>query len=141
MRISDWSSDVCSSDLVKVTGITVPAGGSATIVFDATIQGSADPGDIITNTATVANGSGPGATPSVQTQVAASQAPVSGNKLLDFEGGGGLDRTQQAGSSTIVLAETGRTTFPPRGWVARDRVRGDGLNRGSARVPPPPGNT
>jgi len=113
---------------VKVTGITVPAGGSATIVFDATIQGTADPGDIITNTATVANGSGPGATPSVQVQVAASQAPVSGNKLLYFEGGGVLDRTPQAGSSTIVIAENGSTTFTLNGAVARDLVLVDGSN-------------
>src|SRR3546814_17879889 len=26
MRISDWSSDVCSSDLVEVAGVTIPKG-------------------------------------------------------------------------------------------------------------------
>jgi uncharacterized repeat protein (TIGR01451 family)/fimbrial isopeptide formation D2 family protein len=113
---------------VNVTGITVSAGGSATIVFDATIQASADPGDTITNTATVTNGSGPGATPSVQTEVAASQAPVSGDKLLYFESGGVLDRTPQAGTSTIVVGEAGSTTFTLTGTVARDLVLVAGSN-------------
>ncbi|HEY0310558.1 MAG TPA: hypothetical protein VGC43_05470 [Luteimonas sp.] len=111
---------------VKVTGITVPAGGTATIEFDATIQPGADPGDTITNTATITNGSGPGATPSVQTVVAASQAPVSGSKLLYFESGGVLDRTPQAGSQVIVVPEAGSTTFTLTGAVANDLVLVDG---------------
>ena len=68
---------------VNVTGITIPAGGSAQIVFDVTISGDASPGDIVSNTATITNGSGPGATPTApQVMVAASQAPISGNKIL-----------------------------------------------------------
>lgn len=70
------------SGQVKVTGITVPAGGSVQIVFEVTVGGGALPGDIIDNTAIVTNPSGPANNPSVQVQVAASQAPEDGQKRL-----------------------------------------------------------
>ncbi len=68
---------------VSISGITVAAAGSATIVFDASVSGDASPGDTVDNTATITNSSGPGATPSApQLTVAASQVPTSGNKVL-----------------------------------------------------------
>lgn len=94
---------------VKVTGITVPAGGSATIVFNATISGSAGSGDTITNTATISSASGTGATPSVDTTVAASQGPSSGNKVLYLYDNLQLTRTPQVTNTAGVAINGGST--------------------------------
>ena len=85
---------------VKVSGINLAAGGSATIVFRATISGSAGAGSVITNTATISNPSGPGASPSVNTTVTASQSAVSGNKVLYLYDNHQLTRTVQPSSNT-----------------------------------------
>ena len=85
---------------VKVTGITVPAGGSATIVFDVTIGGTAASGEVITNSATITNASGTGATPSVNTTVSASQGPATGNKVLYLYDNLQLTRTPQVTNTT-----------------------------------------
>jgi hypothetical protein len=68
--------------LMTVSGITVPAGGSVTVVFDLTV-GSASPGATIDNEADVANPNGPDATPNApQVIVTPSQQPSSGTKQL-----------------------------------------------------------
>ncbi len=68
---------------VNVTGITVPVGGSVTIVFDATVSVDAVPGDTVSNSATVTNPTGPGATPSAPVQTLPDPAPpTTGNKVL-----------------------------------------------------------
>jgi len=50
---------------LNITNITVPAGGSVTIIYDVTISGA--PGSAITNNATIANPNGPGASRSAPT--------------------------------------------------------------------------
>lgn len=77
------ATDNSTAVLVDISNITIPAGGSDTIVFDVIVNGSANPGDTIDNTATINNPDGPGATPAAPTiVVSASQVAASGNKPL-----------------------------------------------------------
>ena len=98
---------------VKVTGITVAAGGTASIVFDVTISGTAAAGETITNTATITSASGTGATPSVDTTIAASQGPATGNKVLYLYDNLQLTRTPQAPNTTtpVTIAGGGSQTW------------------------------
>ena len=69
---------------LDVSGISVTANGSATIVFDATISGSANPSDLINNTATInepLTGTNTGAVAPTVT-VSPSQIPTTGIKNL-----------------------------------------------------------
>jgi uncharacterized repeat protein (TIGR01451 family) len=103
---------------VDVSGITVPAGGSATVVFDATVAGG-DPGDDIVNTATITSASGPGATPSRVVTVAPSQAPLTGKgKILYVLNAGTLVRDQSlqgvsAASVTINGSDSATWNLTP----------------------------
>ncbi|MDQ2701449.1 MAG: hypothetical protein M3Y70_01235 [Pseudomonadota bacterium] len=86
---------------VNVTGITVPSGATRSIVFDVTVFGDAEAGDTIDNAATIANPTGPGATPSAsQLTVAVSQAPVTGEKRLYVYNNLDLTRVPQTANST-----------------------------------------
>ncbi|MEO8064242.1 MAG: DUF11 domain-containing protein [Pseudomonadota bacterium] len=68
--------------LLTVSGITVPANGSVTVVFDVTVA-SVSPGAQIDNEATVNNPNGPDATPAApQVIVNPSLLPGSGTKQL-----------------------------------------------------------
>lgn len=68
---------------VNVTGITVPASGSVTIVFEAIISGDVVPGDKVNNTAVITNPSGPTTSPVAPTLTIPDPAPpASGNKVL-----------------------------------------------------------
>src|SRR3546814_15914468 len=51
MRISDWSSDVCSSDLINVTIATLPDG--AVVTYTVTVQTPPDFTDDLVNAVTV----------------------------------------------------------------------------------------
>ncbi|HET7396303.1 MAG TPA: hypothetical protein VFK12_07675 [Gammaproteobacteria bacterium] len=86
---------------LNVTGISVPANGSATIVYDVTVAATDAPGDTIDNTATITNPNGPGATPAAPTvTVSQSQVPASGNKLLYVYDDASMTRTPQTGTGT-----------------------------------------
>ncbi|MBV6424384.1 MAG: hypothetical protein NAOJABEB_02194 [Steroidobacteraceae bacterium] len=68
---------------LDVSGITVPANGTATIVFEVTVPIGTSPGTLIDNTATVTNPTGAGATPAApQVIVSPSQIPSGGTKPL-----------------------------------------------------------
>jgi trimeric autotransporter adhesin len=67
---------------LNITGISVPASGSVTIVYTAIISGSATPGTTITNTATVTNPNGTGATPAAPVVTVAGDVPGTGTKQL-----------------------------------------------------------
>jgi uncharacterized repeat protein (TIGR01451 family) len=93
---------------VNVGGITVPAGGTATIVYDVIIAGDANPGDLVSNSATVTNGSGPGATPAApDVTVAASQTPISGAKVLYVYDNLQATRVAQAANTTTPVTING----------------------------------
>jgi len=68
---------------LDVGSITVAANGSATVTFEVTVAGSASPGDVISNVATITNGTGTGATPVAgNVIVSESQIPSGGAKTL-----------------------------------------------------------
>jgi len=69
--------------LISITGITVPASGSATVVFDVTVTAGTLPGEIINNTATLNNPNGPENNPAAPTlTVNPSLIPATGLKFL-----------------------------------------------------------
>lgn len=97
---------------LDINGISVPANGSKTVVFDVTIVAGATPGTTIDNTATITSPNGPGATPSAPTiTVSQSQIPASGNKILYVYDNGNLTRTPQtgAGSGGVSITNQGGT--------------------------------
>ena len=90
---------------VNVTGITVPASGSVTVVFDVTVS-NVPPGSFINNDATVDNPNGADANPSApQVTVTPSMLPQSGTKQLYLWSNAtaplGLSRTRPSGTHTV----------------------------------------
>jgi len=68
---------------LDISGIVVPAGGSVSIVFEVDVSATASNGNTISNTATVINPNGLGATPAAPDVIVnQSQIPASGNKHL-----------------------------------------------------------
>ncbi len=95
---------------LNITGITVPAGGSVTVVFEVAIDNPLAPLTTIDNSATVTNPNGPGATPSAPTvTVSASAIPVAGLKPLYLYGASGyqLSRTPTPPTSAYVAIPKG----------------------------------
>lgn len=88
---------------LDVTGITVPANGSASIVFDVIISGGATPGTLINNAANVTPTTGIGAAPGAPTVIVSpSSVPNTGNKPLYLTNLAGLTRTLPAGPAPAV---------------------------------------
>ncbi len=92
---------------VNITGITVPANGSVTIMFDVTVSAGTSPGATIDNTATILNPAGVGATPNAaQVVVSPSLIAGSGTKQLYLWNNGtftrALYRTPPSGAHTNV---------------------------------------
>ena len=95
---------------LNISNITVPANGSATVVFNVVIAGSAAPGTLINNTATITPLAGTGATPSAPTvTVSSSLVPSTGNKQLYLYGAAGyqLSRTRPSGTPAYVTIAKG----------------------------------
>ncbi|MDO8282971.1 MAG: Calx-beta domain-containing protein [Thermodesulfovibrionia bacterium] len=72
-----------STGYLNVTGFTVAANNTVTVIFDVAIAGGTPGGTLINNTATVNNPNGPGATPAAPTVVVSETIP--GNKQLYFQ--------------------------------------------------------
>jgi uncharacterized repeat protein (TIGR01451 family) len=103
---------------VNITGITVPVNGSVTIVFDATVSVDAVPGDTISNSATITNPTGPGATPAAPVLTVPDPAPpTTGNKVLYV-----YDNTTAPNQS---LLRTPQPTNTSTGYIT---VNGSGAN-------------
>src|SRR6185312_5699816 len=102
---------------LNITGINVPANGSVTVVFTATVAAGTITCTTIDNTATVTapNGSSGGATPSSNTVVVGqSSCKASGNKVLYVYDNLQLTRTLQTANSTTsvnVNARNGTATW------------------------------
>ncbi len=93
---------------LDVTGIAVPANGTATIVFDVTVAGGTAPGTAIDNTATITVPGGGGGDVSAPTVVVSqSQIAASGNKVLYAYDNGSLTRTPQAADTTTPITVNG----------------------------------
>ena len=83
VSIPPGASDASTAAQVNVSNITVAASGSATLVFDVTVDPGASVGALIDNTATIGNPAGPGATPAAPTVIVSESAiPGSGTKPL-----------------------------------------------------------
>jgi len=97
---------------LSASNISIPAGGSVTVVFDATIAGGTPVGTLIDNTVTITNPVGPGATPAAPTVIVSqSSIPQSGNKPLYLYGTPGLQlsRMQTPGTPAYVNLLEGQT--------------------------------
>lgn len=95
---------------LTASDITVPANGSASVVFDATIVSGTPSGTLIDNCATVSNTSGIGASPCAPTiTVSASSISSSGNKPLYLYGAAGyeLSRARPSGAPAAVTINKG----------------------------------
>lgn len=96
---------------LDITGITVPANGSVTFVYNVTVDAAATPGDIIVNTATITN---PDADPSgsttkeVKATITVTQPapPASGNKILYVYDDSTMSRAPQTTTSGSVSITT-----------------------------------
>jgi uncharacterized repeat protein (TIGR01451 family) len=113
---------------LNINNITVPnqstdlygnGNGIAVITFEVTVDPSAQPGDLVNNTAGINNPAGVGANPAAPSlTVSPSLIPSSGNKILylnnlaDFGTNGGtgdLSRTATASTSNLTIDEQGGT--------------------------------
>lgn len=132
--------------LLDVRNITVPAGGSVTVIFEVTVAGSAAIGANIPNTATVQNPNGPGAAPVAPTLlVRASQIAASGSKPLYLRrnpglvlsrtpanaGNEGSEQVNAGASRTWVLTPVlqkplsiAATNIPVTLWLRRNNTAG-----------------
>lgn len=79
------ASDNSSATTLDISNITVPANGSATIVFSTTIAAATPVGALVSNTATVSNPTGAGGAPTA-TSFTVGTAAASGMKALYLYG-------------------------------------------------------
>ncbi|MGD9841380.1 MAG: hypothetical protein AB7F79_01675 [Steroidobacteraceae bacterium] len=97
-----------NSGYLNITGITVPASSSVTIVFDVTVAPGTSPGATINNTATITNPTGPGAVPATpQIIVSPSLIAGSGTKQLYLwsNPANRLSRTRPSGTHTAATID------------------------------------
>lgn len=97
-----------STGYLNITGITVPAGGSVSIVFHVTVAAAAATGDLISNTAAINNPLGPDANPSSSNLVVRqSQIPSAGTKPLYLRtNNGGAPYTLQRNQPTNTTVDS-----------------------------------
>ena len=103
--------DASTPAQLDVSGIAVPANGTATIVFDVVIPAGTSPGATIDNTAAIANPLGPGATPAApQLVVSPSLIPSAGTKPLYLRGTADRPLSRlpaQSGEALVTLSGNG----------------------------------
>lgn len=110
------ATDNTSGNVVDVSGITVPAGGTVQLKFRATIGGGFSPGDGIDNVASVDNPAGPDATPAAPTLTyAQSQVVVSGGKQLYLRDDNGSPTAQVMDRDRPTPGTTAGTTLVSKG--------------------------
>ncbi|WP_027715630.1 DUF11 domain-containing protein [Desulfuromonas sp. TF] len=100
-----------SGQTLSATGVTVPAGGSVSVVFDATIPMGTSAGTTINNCASISNPGGIGASPCTSTLIVSPSAIAgAGNKLLYLHDGAAsykLSRSKPAGAQSSVTIGQG----------------------------------
>lgn len=93
---------------LNITGISIPANGSVTVVFDVAVAAGTPIGTQIDNTATVSTPAGVAATPAAgSVQVSQSQVLAAGNKVLYVYDNNTLTRTPQAANSGTPITIDG----------------------------------
>jgi trimeric autotransporter adhesin len=116
---------------LSVSGLSLPASGNDSIVFDVTISGSTPPGTAINNTATVTNPFGPGATPAAPpVTVSASQVAASGNKPL-YLWSNTLSRSVPSPTGSISIGERASSSWTLSPALAKALV----VNGSSGYIP------
>ncbi len=110
-----------SGGVLTVTGISIPANGSVTIVYNATISGSATPGTTINNTATITNPNGTVVTPAAPVVTVTGTIAVTGNKPLYLYGGAAspykMSRYPTPGTpTTAAIAANGGSAIWNGNW-------------------------
>jgi uncharacterized repeat protein (TIGR01451 family) len=110
---------------MTVSGITVPASGSVTVVFDVLVVAGTAPGETIDNTAVVNNPNGPENSPAApQIIVTPSLIPASGIKFLylrrDAAGARSMSRNRPSAADTNEsVAANGNDT-----WIIAPALQG-----------------
>jgi uncharacterized repeat protein (TIGR01451 family) len=97
---------------LSINNISVPAGSSVNITFEVTVDASAQPGDLLNNTAGINNPAGIGANPAAETlTVSPSLIPSTGNKILYLSNSVGvidhLSRAIPLANGDLTLSEQG----------------------------------
>ncbi len=92
-----------TTSALNITGISIPANGSVTIVYTATISSSATPGTTINNTATITNPNGTGATSVAPVVTVSGIITSSGTKQIYLNGTNALSRTMPTASTTTFV--------------------------------------
>jgi uncharacterized repeat protein (TIGR01451 family)/fimbrial isopeptide formation D2 family protein len=92
-----------TTSALNITGISIPANGSVTIVYTAAISASATPGTTINNTATITNPNGIGAIPTAPVVTVSGIITSSGTKQIYLNGTNALSRTMPTASTTTFV--------------------------------------
>ena len=110
-----------TASALNITGINIPANGSVTIVYSATISSSATPGTTISNTATINNPGGAGASPVAPVVTVTGTVAGTGNKPLYLYGGAAspykMSRYPTPGTpTTTAIAANGGSAIWNGNW-------------------------
>jgi trimeric autotransporter adhesin len=104
--------------IVNVSGITVPASGSVSVVFDVTVVAGTLPGSTIDNTATLNNPNGPEINPSApQVMVNPSLIPAVGTKFVYLHRTAGGARSLSRVVPTIADTTEAVANGAPDSWT------------------------
>lgn len=107
-----------SNGLITVSGITVPASGSTTVVFDVTVIAGTAPGETIDNTATVDNPNGAQNNPvAPQLIVNPSLIPSAGVKFLYLRRDAGGARSTSRNRPSVADTNEAVATGTSDTWV------------------------
>ena len=106
---------------LSATGISIPANGSVTIVYTATIVSTATPGTAINNTATITNPNGTGAAAVAPVVTVGGTVAGTGNKPLYLYGGAAspyeMSRYPTPGTpTTVAIAANGGSAIWNGNW-------------------------
>ncbi|MDQ2701448.1 MAG: CshA/CshB family fibrillar adhesin-related protein [Pseudomonadota bacterium] len=107
VSIPAGATDASAGNTLEITGISLPPGGTATIVFTAVISGSAAQDDVIGNTATIRTAGNVVVGTAVADPVTVQLAlpPASGNKYLYLNTGNTLTRARPATASITFAGD------------------------------------
>ena len=104
---------------LAVSGISIPAFGSAIVLYNVDVSGAALPNDSIASTALVSNGP-VSSLPAATLRVSTSLVPASGNKILYLTDARTLTRARPAASTTAgytILTPNGNNSETSADWV------------------------
>ncbi|MCC5887121.1 MAG: DUF11 domain-containing protein [Gammaproteobacteria bacterium] len=104
---------------LEITGVSVAANGSATIIYDVEVSGTAQAGDLIENSATITAPSGTVQLAADRVTVSASSLPSSGTKALYMDTAAGVTRELPAvnnPTTTFTQINSSTSSDPSSIW-------------------------